>query len=100
MKRLEPFSPWYSARSYRNRPVLARKQVDGCYAKVRTVLAYALVLVLLAGGVWSAVDNFRIRHPVSNLEVTVPGQNGPNAKLVSGWKTTPAGRHPASGDMI
>jgi YVTN family beta-propeller protein len=63
-------------------------------------LAYALVLVLLAGGVWSAVDNFRIKHPVSNLEVTVPGQNGPNAMLVSGWKTTPAGRHLASGDMI
>jgi YVTN family beta-propeller protein len=63
-------------------------------------LACALVLVLLAGGVWSAVDNFRIRHPVSNLEVTVPGQNGPNAMLVSGWKTTPAGRQLASGDMI
>ena len=63
-------------------------------------LACALVLVLLAGGVWSAVDNFRIRHPVSNLEVAVPGQNGPNAMLVNGWKTTPAGRQLASGDMI
>ena len=62
--------------------------------------ACALVLVLLAGGVWSAVDNFRIRHPVSNLEVAVPGQNGPNAMLVNGWKTTPAGRQLASGDMI
>src|SRR5439155_23931940 len=63
-------------------------------------LACALVLVLLAGGVWSAVDNFRIRQPVSNLEVAVPGQNGPNAMLVNGWKTTPAGRQLASGDMI
>ena len=63
-------------------------------------LVYALVLVLLGGGVWSAVDNFRIKHPVSGREVTVPGQNGPNAMLVSGWKTTPAGRQLPSGDMI
>jgi YVTN family beta-propeller protein len=62
--------------------------------------AYALILVLLAGGAWSAVDNFRIKHPVSGREVTVPGQRGANALLVSGWKTTPAGRHLASGDMI
>ena len=55
-------------------------------------LVYAVVLVLVGGGVWAAVDNFRIKHPVSGLEVTVPGQNGPNAMLVSGWKTTPAGR--------
>jgi hypothetical protein len=63
-------------------------------------LGYTLVLVFLAGGVWKAVDNFRIKHPVSGLDVTVPGQNGPNALLVSGWKTTPAGRQMASGDMI
>lgn len=63
-------------------------------------LAYALVLVLLAGGVWRAADSFRIKHPVSGREITVPGQDGPNAMLVSGWKTTPAGRHLQSGDMI
>jgi YVTN family beta-propeller protein len=63
-------------------------------------LAYAVILVLLSGGVWRAVDNFRIRHPVSGREVTVPGQNGPNAMLMTGWKTTPAGRQLASGDMI
>jgi DNA-binding beta-propeller fold protein YncE len=63
-------------------------------------LAYAFVLVLLAGGTWRAVDNFRTKHPVSGREITVPGQNGPNAMLVSGWKTTPAGRHLSSGDMI
>jgi hypothetical protein len=63
-------------------------------------LAYALVLVLLGGGAWSAFDNFRIKHPVSGRDVTVPGQNGPNALLVSGWKTTPAGRQLHSGDMI
>jgi YVTN family beta-propeller protein len=63
--------------------------------------AYALVFLVLAGGVWGAVvDNFRIKHPVSGREVTVPGQNGANAMLMSGWKTTPAGRHLASGDMI
>src|SRR5262247_664997 len=62
--------------------------------------AFALVLVLLAGGVWRAIDNFHIKHPVSGREITVPGQNGPNAMLVSGWKTTPAGRQLPSGDMI
>jgi YVTN family beta-propeller protein len=63
-------------------------------------LAYALILVLLAGGAWSAVDNFRTKHPVTGREIVVPGQNGPNALLVSGWKTTPAGRQLPSGDMI
>jgi len=63
-------------------------------------LAYVLVLVLLAGGTWRAVDNFRIKHPASGAEITVPGHNGPNALLVSGWKTTPAGRQLPSGDMI
>src|SRR5262245_39147987 len=32
-------------------------------------LAYAFVLVLLGGGVWAAVDNFRVRHPVSGREI-------------------------------
>lgn len=63
-------------------------------------LAYTLVLVLAAGGTWKAIDNFRIKHPVTGRDVTVPGQNGVNAMLVSGWKTTPAGRHLSSGDMI
>jgi DNA-binding beta-propeller fold protein YncE len=62
--------------------------------------AYVLIFVLLAGGVWSAFDSFRIKHPVSGREITVPGQNGANALLVSGWKTTPAGRQLPSGDMI
>lgn len=63
-------------------------------------LVYAVLVVLVGGGVWAAVDNFRIKHPVSGLEITVPGQNGANAMLVSGWKTTPAGRQLPSGDMI
>jgi DNA-binding beta-propeller fold protein YncE len=61
---------------------------------------YTVVLILLGTGAWSAFDNYRIKHPVSGREITVPGQNGANALLVSGWKTTPAGRHLASGDMI
>ncbi|MPZ21425.1 MAG: beta-propeller fold lactonase family protein [Luteitalea sp.] len=63
-------------------------------------LGIALVFVLLAGGVWRAVDNFRMKHPASGHEIAVPGQNGPNALLPSGWKTTPAGRQMRSGDMI
>jgi DNA-binding beta-propeller fold protein YncE len=63
-------------------------------------VSYVLIFVLLAGGAWSAFDSFRIRHPVSGREITVPGQNGANALLVSGWRTTPAGRQLPSGDMI
>jgi YVTN family beta-propeller protein len=63
-------------------------------------LACALILVLLAGGTWRAVDNFRTTHPVSGIDITVPGHNGVNALLVSGWRTTPAGRQLPSGDMI
>jgi YVTN family beta-propeller protein len=63
-------------------------------------LALTLTLVVLTGAAWSAFDVFRIRHPASGKEVTVPGRSGPNALLVSGWKTTPAGRQLASGDMI
>jgi DNA-binding beta-propeller fold protein YncE len=63
-------------------------------------LAFILILIVLSGGAWSAYDAYRIKHPASGREVIVPGQNGPNALLVNGWKTTPAGRHLASGDMI
>ena len=63
-------------------------------------LLLTLTLVALAGAAWTAFEPFRIKHPASGKEMTVPGQNGPNALLVSGWKTTPAGRQFASGDMI
>jgi YVTN family beta-propeller protein len=63
-------------------------------------LGYTLVIVILTGGAWSAFDSYRIKHPVSGREITVPGPNGPNALLVNGWKTTPAGRQLSSGDMI
>src|SRR5262245_28534650 len=61
---------------------------------------FVLVLVLLAGGVWRAAESFRLTHPVSGRAISVPGQDGSSAMLVSGWKTTPAGRQLASGDMI
>ena len=64
----------------------------------RVVLA--LILVLCAGVAWTAAERFRMKHPASGRDISVPGQDGPNALLVSGWKTTPAGRHLASGDMI
>src|SRR5262249_14195526 len=59
-----------------------------------------LLIVIAAGSTWHAVESYRTSHPVSGKEITVPGKNGPNALLVSGWKTTPAGRQLASGDMI
>lgn len=63
-------------------------------------LALSLAIITLSGTAWSAFEAFRIKHPVSGQELTIPGQNGPNALLVNGWKTTPAGRQLASGDMI
>jgi YVTN family beta-propeller protein len=63
-------------------------------------LTLTLTIVVLAGAAWSAFEPFRIKHPVTGKEMTVPGQNGADALLVSGWKTTPAGRQLPSGDMI
>ena len=63
-------------------------------------LALTLTIVALAGAAWTAFEPFRTKHPVTGKDITVPGQNGSNALLVSGWKTTPAGRQLASGDMI
>ncbi len=63
-------------------------------------LILTLITVVLAGAAWTALEPFRIKHPVSGKEMTVPGQNGADALLVSGWKTTPAGRQLPSGDMI
>jgi YVTN family beta-propeller protein len=63
-------------------------------------VAAVVIFVLAATGSWRAYTSFRMKHPVSGQEITVPGQDGPNALLVNGWKTTPAGRQLASGDMI
>ena len=63
-------------------------------------LLFTLTIVVLAGAAWRAFEPFRIKHPASGKEITVPGPNGANALLVSGWKTSPAGRPLASGDMI
>jgi hypothetical protein len=62
-------------------------------------LLLLLVPVLIAAG-WQATASFRVKHPVSGREITVPGRIGANAMLASGWRTTPAGRHLRSGDMI
>src|SRR5262249_5392670 len=63
-------------------------------------LALILAIFALTGSAWSAFEAFRMKHPATGQEVVVPGQNGPNALLVSGWQTTPAGRQLPSGDMI
>ena len=63
-------------------------------------LALTLAIVVAAGAAWTAFEPFRMKHPASGKDVVVPGQNGANALLVSGWKTTPAGRQLQSGDMI
>lgn len=47
-------------------------------------LAYALLFIVLAGGAWSAFDAFQMKHPASGRDITVPGQNGNNALLMSG----------------
>jgi len=63
-------------------------------------LALILIFITATGTAWTAYDAYRMKHPVTGQEVTVPGRNGPNALLVNGWKTTPAGRQLTSGDMI
>src|SRR5262245_54384759 len=54
----------------------------------------------IGGAAWSVVQQFRMKHPASGHSILVPSHNGANALLISGWKTTPAGRHITSGDMI
>src|SRR5262245_11436565 len=63
-------------------------------------VAYTLLFMIAAGGTWRAIDGYHAKHPASGKEITVPARNGSNAMLVSGWKTTPAGRQLESGDMI
>src|SRR5262245_46776551 len=62
--------------------------------------AYTLLFMIAAGGTWRAIDGYHTKHPASGKEITVPAKNGSNAMLVSGWRTTPAGRQLESGDMI
>ena len=59
-----------------------------------------VAIIVAAAGAWRAAESFRSTHPVSGRDITVPGRDGANAMLPSGWKTTPAGRHLATGDMI
>jgi DNA-binding beta-propeller fold protein YncE len=59
-----------------------------------------ILLTLLAGLAWTGVERFKTKHAASGQMIQTPGHSGANALLISGWKTTPAGRHIASGDMI
>ncbi len=64
---------------------------------------YFAVLALLALGATAArtvVERYKMKHRTTGQMITVPGHIGPNAMLVSGWQTTPAGRQLPSGDMI
>lgn len=67
---------------------------------MKRILIVVALVALIAAGAWTAVERYRTKHPASGQMITVPGHSGANALLVSGWKTTPAGRQLASGDMI
>ena len=67
---------------------------------MKRIVFTLLLLTFVVTGAWTAIEQFRMKHPASGQMITVPGHLGPNAMLVSGWKTTPAGRQLASGDMI
>src|ERR1041385_2624134 len=66
---------------------------------MKRLLLVVLVPALVAAG-WQATATFRVKHPVSGRQITVPGHIGVNAMLPSGWRTTPAGRQLPTGDMI
>jgi DNA-binding beta-propeller fold protein YncE len=63
-------------------------------------LVLCLIFAVLGLGAWTAYEQFKMKHAATGQFITVPGHVGPNALLVNGWKTTPAGRQLASGDMI
>ncbi len=67
---------------------------------MKRTLVLSAVLALAGVAAYTAIEQYRMKHPASGASITVPGRSGPNALLVSGWKTTPAGRHLTSGDMI
>ncbi len=57
----------------------------------RTLLFIGLAAVL-GSAAYTAVQQYRMKHAATGLEITVPGHIGSNALLPSGWKTTPAAR--------
>lgn len=63
-------------------------------------LILCIILAVAGLGAWTAFEQFKMKHAATGQMIAIPGHVGPNAMLVSGWKTTPAGRHLASGDMI
>jgi YVTN family beta-propeller protein len=60
------------------------------------------ILLMLALGLTAqnVVQRFVMKHRSTGKMIAVPSREGADALLVSGWKTTPAGRHVQSGDMI
>lgn len=66
---------------------------------MKRILILVAIAAAISGAAWTAIEHVR-KHPVSGKSITVPDHSGVNAKLPSGWKTTPAGRHLTSGDMI
>ncbi|MBM3766931.1 MAG: bifunctional YncE family protein/alkaline phosphatase family protein [Acidobacteria bacterium] len=74
---------------------------------VRKIISTRLALVvlaltaLLAVGARAAIERYyKIKHRTTGQMITAPGTIGVNATLVSGWTTTPAGRHLKTGDMM
>lgn len=68
---------------------------------MRRLLAALLLTALFGLGARTVVDRYnKMKHRATGQEIIVPGRNGVNATLMSGWTTTPAGRHLPSGDMI
>lgn len=73
---------------------------SGLSPRITRLLAALLLTALFAVAARTVVERYKMKHAATGQPITVPGHNGPNAMLVSGWQTTPAGRHLTSGDMI
>jgi YVTN family beta-propeller protein len=59
-----------------------------------------LLLIAVAMTARTVGEKFKMRHRTTGQPLAVPSRDGANALLVSGWKTTPAGRQLPTGDMI
>jgi len=38
---------------------------------MKRLAGFGILVILCAGGVWSAVENYRIKHPVTGRDITV-----------------------------
>lgn len=63
-------------------------------------ISVIIFLSLAAVAAYTAADKYRMKHSATGKEIVIPGRDGANALLVSGWKTTPAGRQLPTGDMM